>query len=87
MIDLRKIDVRVVQRYIAKGKLTREAYEAHLAALPDVGDNADAVNLDRLLAQEESVPALPRSVPGAGTPIQSGGSAAGPLPPLPVSRG
>ena len=28
-------DARVVDRHIAEGRTTREAYEAHLASLPD----------------------------------------------------
>lgn len=37
----RVYDVRVVDRYIAAGVLTREEYEKYLASLPDV--SADAV--------------------------------------------
>lgn len=86
MVDLRHVDVRVVERYLEKGKITREAYEQHLAALPDLAEEAEEVDYDDLLKQEEPIPALPKTAPGGGTPILTGGSAAGPLPPIPVSR-
>lgn len=34
-------DVRVVDRNIVKGKITREEYEAHLASLEDCADLAE----------------------------------------------
>ena len=33
----RKFDLRTLERSLAKGKITPEEYEAHLASLPDVG--------------------------------------------------
>ena len=90
MPDLRHLDVRVAERYIQKGKMSREDFDAHLAALPDLADAAEEVDYDDLLKQEETLPALPKAAPGGGTPILTGGSAAGPLPPLPslpITRG
>ncbi len=35
----RMFDLRVVHRYIASGRVTKEEYEAHLEGLTDVADN------------------------------------------------
>lgn len=86
MVDIKHVDVRVVDRYIRRGRLAREAYEQHLAELPDLAAEAEEVDYDGLLRQEDQLPVLPKVAPGGGTPILTGGSAAGPLPPLPVSR-
>jgi hypothetical protein len=86
MPDLRHVDVRVIDRYLKRGKISREELEQHLAALPDLADQAEEVDYEDLLKQDEPLPAIPKTAPGGGTPILSGGSAAGPLPPLPVSR-
>jgi hypothetical protein len=37
-IDESLFDIRVVERNIARGKVTREQYEAYLASLEDVSD-------------------------------------------------
>lgn len=86
MTDLRHLDVRVVERYLAKGKITRADYEQFLSGLPDLSEEAEEVDYEGLLQKEEVVPVLPQVAPGGGTPILTGGSAAGPLPPLPVSH-
>lgn len=86
MPELHKLDSRVVMRYIAKGRVTREGYEQYLAALPDLSEALETVDYESLLEKEEQAPVLPKAAPGGGTPILTGGSAAGPLPPLPVSR-
>jgi hypothetical protein len=36
------LDKRVLQRNIAKGLVEKKAFDEHLAALPDVEDNAEA---------------------------------------------
>jgi len=38
-IDESLFDIRVVERNIARGKVTREQYEAYLASLPDDEEN------------------------------------------------
>jgi hypothetical protein len=35
------LDVRVIERLVAEGRLTREQVEAALAALPDLSDNVE----------------------------------------------
>ena len=37
-LDLKHIDVRVVDTYIARGILTREQYDAHLESLEDCAE-------------------------------------------------
>ena len=37
------IDKRVVERNIKKGLVVREAFDKHLAALPDVADHAETI--------------------------------------------
>lgn len=86
MASLRHLDTRVIERYIKKGRVTREEYAQFLADLPDLAEEAEEVDYDGLLEKEESLPILPKAAPGGGTPILTGGSAAGPLPPLPVSH-
>lgn len=86
MPDIRYVDSRVVERYISKGKISREVYNEYLAALPDRAESAEEVDYEDLLEKDEPVPVLPKTAPGGGTPILTGGSAAGPLPPLPVSH-
>lgn len=38
-------DVRVVERNISEGIVTREEYEAHLSTIADEGDNLDESNV------------------------------------------
>ena len=43
--DLDKLfDVRVVERNITLGKITREEYEAHLASLEDCADKGESLS-------------------------------------------
>lgn len=46
------IDKRVVERNIKKGLVTREAFDKHLSALPDVADAAETIKA-RLGEDEE----------------------------------
>ena len=46
MDDEFKFDVRVVERLIQKGVVTREEYEKHLASLPDLSDSVETFNVD-----------------------------------------
>lgn len=86
MPELHQLDIRVVERYLAKGRITRDQYNQYLAGLPDLAEASETVDYESLLEKEEPTPILPKAVPGGGTPILTGGSAAGPLPPLPISR-
>jgi len=54
MVDLRKVDVRTVQRYIAKGLVTQDEYDAHLASLTDATAEADFVDYAEQFEQEEA---------------------------------
>jgi hypothetical protein len=50
-------DVRLVERHIRQGLITRADYDAHLKKLQDQGDQADNVDMDVLVnggAQDES---------------------------------
>jgi hypothetical protein len=42
-IENKLIDKRVVRRYVEKGRLEEKDYEAHLKKLPDLADQAVAV--------------------------------------------
>ena len=42
-IDRRLVDKRVVQRYLKKGRLDEKEYERFLKALPDLAENAVAI--------------------------------------------
>lgn len=85
-MNLRQMDVRVVERYISKGKITRDEYKQALSDLPDLESEAEEVDYEGLLQKDEPAPVITQTLPGHGTPILTRGSAAGPLPPLPVSR-
>ena len=37
----KKFDIRVVEKYIQEGSITREEFKAHLKNLPDVSSNLD----------------------------------------------
>lgn len=41
-------DVRLIERHVARGRLTRQQVEAKLAACPDVADQVETVDLGRL---------------------------------------
>lgn len=85
MQDLRHVDVRTVERYLAKGRITQEDYQKFLASLPDLADEAEEVDYEGLLQKDEPQQVFPTANPNiAGTPILTRGSAAGPLPPLPT---
>jgi len=45
-------DVRLVERHIRQGVLTREAYEKHVAALNDIASEAEVLDLDALAQQQ-----------------------------------
>lgn len=42
-LDLKKLDNRLVQRYLRKGLLEQKDYDAYLKTLPDVADQAASV--------------------------------------------
>jgi hypothetical protein len=42
-LDLKKLDKRLVQRYLRKGLLDTKEYDAYLKSLPDVADQAASV--------------------------------------------
>lgn len=54
MVDLRKVDVRTVQRYIAKGVVTQEQYDKLLADLPDAAEEAEFVDYAEQFEKEEA---------------------------------
>ena len=43
VLDLKKLDQRLVQRYLRKGLLNEKEYESYLKTLPDVADKAASV--------------------------------------------
>jgi hypothetical protein len=52
MIVAQKLDTRVVHRYIQKEQLSQEEYEKHLASLPDLAEQADAVDYETRFHEE-----------------------------------
>ena len=40
------LDVRLVERNIRKGLITRDQYETYLKTLPDLADDGDVINLE-----------------------------------------
>lgn len=49
-------DVRLIERHIRQGLITREAYDKHVAALNDIASEADVVDLDALAQQQPLAP-------------------------------
>lgn len=45
-IETKLVDKRIVQRYIAKGRVDEKEYEAYIKALPDLSDQAVPVVSD-----------------------------------------
>lgn len=43
-IDLKNLDKRIAERMIRDGHLSQEAWQEHLAALPDVGEKAEPIS-------------------------------------------
>lgn len=39
-------DVRIYERYIQEGHITRKDYEKHVKSLPDVSDKATSIVID-----------------------------------------
>ncbi len=48
-VDYKKMDVRLVERNIARGVLSREELNQALETLPDDSENADFVQVDALM--------------------------------------
>lgn len=44
-------DVRLLERHVAQGRITREQLDKHLAQIPDLAEQADAVDFGRLSGQ------------------------------------
>lgn len=65
MTDARHLDVRTYQRYLKKGVLTKEAYEASLSALPDLSEQAEFLDYNAQFqaeAEEEARTEAPAPV-------------------------
>lgn len=62
-MDVRKLDVRTVQRYLKKGQVDREAFEQHLADLPDLAEEAAFVDYETQFAEEQRRDAEPAAEP------------------------
>lgn len=52
MVDLAKLDVRTVQRYLAKGVVSQKEYDAFLAGLPDASTESEHVDYETQFKQE-----------------------------------
>ncbi|MEK6704534.1 MAG: hypothetical protein AABZ06_01980 [Bdellovibrionota bacterium] len=51
-IESKKLDIRIIERNIAKGVVTSAEVDKHLQQLPDDSENADWVSIESL-SQEE----------------------------------
>jgi len=51
-MDDKLVDLRIVDRNIRKGKISRKEYDTFVSALPDVEDNATELILDDDLEEE-----------------------------------
>jgi hypothetical protein len=51
-MDYKLVDLRIVDRNIRKGKISRKEYDTFVSALPDVEDNATELILDDDLEEE-----------------------------------
>jgi len=51
--DEKLYDVRVADRYIKEGMLTKKNYEGYIKKLPDVSDKSEILNIDEEIDQEE----------------------------------
>lgn len=55
-IDLRHLDKRTAERYIRDGVITREAYDKHLADLPDLEAEAESITEQVYAADADDEP-------------------------------
>jgi len=53
-VEFKKLDVRLVERNVARGVLTQEQVAQALKVLPDDGENAEWVSIDSLMDDGES---------------------------------
>lgn len=53
-MDEKKLDVRLVERGLARGQLTPDEVQASLKKLPDDADNAEYIAIETLIQQEET---------------------------------
>ena len=61
-------DVRLIERHIRNGRLSRKQVESHLADLEDKGNNADNINLEKMLTGiRGGEPVLPDHSSGNGS--------------------
>ncbi|MCC7384778.1 MAG: hypothetical protein IT384_23210 [Deltaproteobacteria bacterium] len=61
------MDVRIRDRYVQKGKLTRADVEKHLKELPDVTSNAELIDYETVLAEERAA----AEAEGKSSPVES----------------
>lgn len=61
-VDVALFDTRTVERHLVEGRTTQEAYEAHLASLPD--DAAECVESDVRFVVRGRTIATTRTSPG-----------------------
>lgn len=54
MTDPNHLDTRTFQRYLDKGLLTKEGYQAHLDALPDLSEQGEFVDYSAQFQAEEA---------------------------------
>jgi len=99
MTDPRDLDVRIVHRQVQRGRVSSEAYQAHLAELPDLEGEAEFVNYEQQFREEAREeggppppvfvgapsPAEPKPAPAAPPPAAPGPSSPDPGAPSPVS--
>ncbi len=85
----RHYDVRTAKRYLEKGAMSQEEYEARLAALPDLAEECEFVDYQsKFQAEDEQVikpgelPPIPSTSPAP--PVFN--SQSGLLPPIPTSN-
>lgn len=48
-VDAKKVDVRLIERNLARGVITNDDVEKTLKKLPDDGDNAEYVSIESLM--------------------------------------
>lgn len=48
-VEAKKLDIRLIERNVARGVITADEVEKNLKKLPDDGDNAETISIESLM--------------------------------------
>jgi hypothetical protein len=54
-LEIKKFDVRMIERSVQRGLMSRDEVAAQMAQLPDDAENAEFISVDTLIKADEGV--------------------------------